>query len=372
MSRGNLDLYVKEKDRQSMVLTKRIVPEQFNIMPGQSLILGGGLIRITPRTPDVVFLAYNFTALPAHLTATFKAIQFQEQSRVVDDVPSIMAEGIGDSMKHAERVHLNYDVTNQQSGPLTNKHAVGMTVDQLHYRVLSRDVLIEGVGYIELVAQVRKRRQFGSRGPQYRAPEPEFDAFESLFEGRRGAEDEEPRKKVVKEAQEPEAKEVQEIETTKVQETETSEVQEPESNKVQEPKTMEDPWSKARSLSSSEEPEAQRFKDRPTPTPLSEEAEERRRKDFEDRDRVIREGLELDALEPAGVRGMWPTVDIFTPEGRFIGVRPPINGFLNNKRRVLAKHKRARPRKSMKGQKKLAKRRRREAEAAAAAALKGE
>ncbi|KAF4471458.1 hypothetical protein FALBO_1628 [Fusarium albosuccineum] len=267
LARSDLDLFVKEECRQSLIMKKRIVPEQISLKPGKSLILGGGLIRITPKTSNLVFLAYNFTPLEEHLTQTDKAIAFQQQTRESLGVPSIMLPGTGDKMKHAGTFKLSYDVTKKRAGPLTRKNAVGLMVDRLPFRVVSTDILIEGVGYVELVAQVRAQDLAVPMMPQSREPEPasvpveqkevrSSDPFAALAAGRRDT------KPIVK--------------------------------------------------AKPKEPEPQ--------------------------------------PEPG-----WPAVDVYSPEGRFVGSRPPINGWLNNKPRVLAEHKRSRPRRSMKGQKKKAK-----------------
>ena len=61
----------------------------------------------------------------------------------------------------------------------------------------------------------------------------------------------------------------------------------------------------------------------------------------------------------------WPVVDVFSPEGRFIGFRPPLNAWLYNKVRKTAESSKKRPRKSMTGAKRRDKdnRRARSAEA---------
>jgi genetic interactor of prohibitins 3, mitochondrial len=51
----------------------------------------------------------------------------------------------------------------------------------------------------------------------------------------------------------------------------------------------------------------------------------------------------------------WPTVEIFSPGGKFIGVRRPMNAWLNFARKPSENNLKARPRRSMKGMKKLAK-----------------
>ncbi|KAJ4122181.1 uncharacterized protein FOBCDRAFT_127591 [Fusarium oxysporum Fo47] len=262
LARSDLDLFVKEECRQSMIMKKRIVPEQVSMTPGKSLILGGGLIRITPKNPGLVFLAYNFTPLEEHLTQTEKAIAFQEQTRESIGVPSIMLPGIGGKMKHAGTFKLSHDVTRKRAGPLTRKNAIGLNVDRLPFRVLSTDILIEGVGYVELVAQVRAQDVAMKVFPDQ---QPQFD------------------------------------ERAKPKQLDTS-----------------DPFAAMR---------AQRI-DAGTPAV-------KRRKEPEP------------VTEPG-----WPAVDVFSPEGRFIDSRQPIQGWLHNKPRVLPEHKRSRPRRSMKGAKK--------------------
>ncbi|KFA78334.1 hypothetical protein S40288_05004 [Stachybotrys chartarum IBT 40288] len=281
LARSDLDLFVKEEHRHSLIMKKRLVPEQVSVKPGQSLVLGGGLIRITPRTPDLVFLMYNFTPIDEHVTLTEKAIGFQNQTRESIGLENITLPGVGEKMQLAGSFHLRYDVTKERAGPLTRKNAIGLKVDRLPFRVLALDILIEGVGYVEIVAQVRardlERVAASSRDDpvEEETPKVEVDSFESKFDIRRDA------------------------------------------------------FERPRSV-----PKA-----KPAPPPR----------------RVQQEEPNLAAL---------PIVDVFTPEGRFIGSRRPLNGWLNNKPRVLAVHKRKRPRKSMKGKKKQAKLERRRAEGA--------
>ncbi|EKJ78844.1 hypothetical protein FPSE_00987 [Fusarium pseudograminearum CS3096] len=264
LARSDLELFVKEEDRQSTIMKSRIIPEQISMTPGKSLILGGGLIRITPKDPNLVILAYNFTPLEDHLTQTDKAIAFQDQTRESAGVPSIMLPGIGDKMKHAGTFKLSHDVTKKRAGPLTRKNAIGLNVDRLPFRVLSTDILIEGVGYVELVAQVRARdvalKVFDQQQQRIRADE----------------------------------------------------------NVWKKPVDTSDPFA------------AMKFQRRDTAPVV-----QTRRKEPEP------------PLDPG-----WPAVDVFSPEGRFIGSRQPIHGWLNNKPRVLKEHRKSRHRRSMKGAKK--------------------
>ncbi|KAM0321723.1 hypothetical protein ACHAQA_009962 [Verticillium albo-atrum] len=264
--RSDLELFVQEEKRQSMIMQDRLKPEQHSIKPGQSLLLGG-LIRITPRTPDLIFLGYNFTPLPEHLTSTEKAIGFQDQTRTAAQVDNICTPEAADKMQLAGSFKLCHDVTKIRAGPITRKNAINIKVEKLPYRVLSTDILIEGVGWVEITAQVRSRQLFAK----------------------------------------PEVKE------------------EPVAEPAKEEGTAHDPFDAIMSrVHSGQKPAGLK--------PLAD------KKKPVDRDAPI----DLN----------WPVVDVYSPLGKFIGVRAPMNGYLLNKPRLLAKHKRARPRKSMKGAKK--------------------
>ena len=292
LARSDLELFVKPEHRKSLIMKSRVTPEQVSLKTSDSLLLGGGLIRITPRTPNLTFLMYNFTPLDEHLTNTQKAIEFQNQTRGSPGVENIALPGLGEKMQHAGTFKLRYDVTRRRAGPLTRKSAVGLSVESLPFRVLSIDILIEGVGYVEVVAQMRTKdlERVGVPGypdrtippPEEKDPEPEpepepvsQDPFAVMMAQRRGT----------KEAKAP----------------------------------------------------------APTPTPTP----PRRVKPAPER-------------EPS-MEVVWPEIDVFTPEGRFIDSRRPIEGWMNNKPKIRPEHKRSRPRKSMKGQKKKEKRERRAA-----------
>ncbi|KAF4635727.1 hypothetical protein G7Y89_g2374 [Cudoniella acicularis] len=155
LSRGDFELHVQPQHRSSLVMRSRVRPEQQVIKPGQSLLLGG-FIRITPTTPNLIMLAYAFTPINPHLTSTAKAIGTQEQTRE-STVENISLPGTGEKIASAGTFHLKWDVTKERSGPLTASDAGGIKVEQLPYRVLATDILIEGCGWVELVAQVRKK-----------------------------------------------------------------------------------------------------------------------------------------------------------------------------------------------------------------------
>lgn len=273
--RSDLELHVREEHRQSLVMRNRITPVQISVKADKSLILGGGLIRLTPKTPDTVFLMYNFTPLASHLTATEKAIAYQDQTLKAVVVDNIATPDAADKMKHAGTFTLRHDVTKKRAGPLTRKNAVGLRVDDLPFRVVSVDILIEGVGYVEVVAQVRRR---------------DFDRLSGMQQARdhhAGRADE-----------------------------------------------LSPPPPSSSSL--------------PGPDDMFAEMARSRRAAAPD-ERISRED---DVLPP---EPDWPAVDVYTPEGRFVGSRQPINGWENNQPRTLEKHLRNRPRRSMRGVKKAAK-----------------
>jgi hypothetical protein len=271
VERTGLEKYVQEEHRSSLVLRSRVVPEQMVLKQGQSLLLGG-FIRITPRVPGPIVMTYAFTPIEPHMTNTEKAIAIQTQTSDLN-VDSIAAPGTGESIKHAGSFELKWDVTKERAGPITARDAVALKVDRLPYRVLAADILIEGVGWVEVVAQVRTRDLFGM------PPRQDFPV---------------------------------------------------------EPEPVEPELEKELSALERLESLGQAPKKRAPLPPLP----------------TRKEG------EPN-----WPVVDVYSPEGRFIGYRRPMNGWLLNKPKVTAASKRSRPRKSMKGAKKLEKTRRRERDA---------
>lgn len=262
LERTGLEKYVRDEHRTSLVLQSRVVPEQMVLKQGQSLLLGG-LIRITPRVPGPIVMAYAFTPIEPHMTSTEKAIAIQSQTSALN-VNSIAAPGTGEKIKHAGAFELKWDVTKERAGPITAKDSVNIKVDRLPYRILAADILVEGVGWVEVVAQVRARELYERR--------PVADAI-----------------------------------------AETS---------------SEDGLTALERLD------------------------------------ALAQGPKKKSPAPARQSGEpnWPVVDIYSPEGKFIGIRRPMNGWLLNKPKVSAESSKARPRKAMKGVKKLEKQRRREIE----------
>ncbi|KAK8086899.1 hypothetical protein PG994_001873 [Apiospora phragmitis] len=293
VERTGLEKYVKPDHRSSLLMRSRIVPEQMVVKQGKSILLGG-LIRITPRVPGPIVLSYAFTPIQPHLTATEKADELQRQVSELN-IDTITATGTGETIKLAGSYPLKWDVTKERSGPLTRRDAVGLKVNHLPYRVLATDILIEGVGWVEVVAQVRKKDLFT-----------------------RPAVAEEDLSRMESESSSPWAQTGAKAEAAA----------------EAEPKTT-------TALSALERLEA-----------IGEDPSRRQKTYVPPRVAAV-------PIKP-GDEPNWPIVDVYSPEGRFIGCRKPMNGWLLNKPLVTAAQQRKRPRKSMKGQKKLEKKIRRE------------
>lgn len=181
LARGNLDAYVAPDHKLDLVMTSRPTVTQHNIKLGQSLLLGGGLVRITPAfneaERDTTVLAYPFVPIPAHVTATEKAIGTQQQQRE-SGIKTILTDGAGESMASAGTFQLTTDVTRARAGSLLR---AGVKMEKLPFRVFATDILIEGVGWVELVCQVRKRRRRAPEEPIL--PQQEYnDALSQLDE----------------------------------------------------------------------------------------------------------------------------------------------------------------------------------------------
>lgn len=157
LERGDLEMYVKPEHKLDLVMTHRQNIEQHIIRPGQSLILGGGLIRITPQLDaadrSTTMLAYSFVSLKSHITSTEKATGQQLQQRE-SGIETILADSVGEHMASAGIIDLSTDVTKVRAGSLLRS---GVDISKLPFRVYATDILIEGLGWIELVCQVRRR-----------------------------------------------------------------------------------------------------------------------------------------------------------------------------------------------------------------------
>ncbi|KAK0732619.1 hypothetical protein B0T21DRAFT_369317 [Apiosordaria backusii] len=372
LSRGDIELFVRPECRASLIMKSRIVPEQQTIKPGQSLLVGG-FIRITPRNvaPDeeLVFLAYAFTPIEPHLTSTEKAIATQTQDENAPKVGNIALPGTGKKIQHAGAFQLRYDITKARSGPLTRKEAVGLKVEQLPYRVLGIDILIEGVGWVELAVQVRTRKLFDTsssssspRPPATRPPS--SDPFDILL------------------APPPDSSNVTESPATFDIRPPSSDpfdilVAPPtdSSNETQLPT-----WDiRPEPINAVvREPRKEKKKPKPTFTPRTEkmtdeeikrdlwaawddqpsssQQQENQQDDDDDDDDDWGRDEVTEEEENTGPEPIWPVIDVYSPEGKFIGYRRPLNAWMMNREKKSKAAKRSRPRRSMKGAKKNAKR----------------
>jgi genetic interactor of prohibitins 3, mitochondrial len=169
LERGGLDQYVKDEAKLGLVMVNRPTVVQHVIKRGQSLLLGGGLVSISPVFDDtdasMTVLAYPFVPLKAHVTSSVKAEAAQMQLRG-SGIESILGDGAGLSMASAGHFKLETDVTKSRAGSMIR---AGVNIDKLPFRIYATDILIEGVGWVELVCQVRKRK---------RSPEPETSPSE--------------------------------------------------------------------------------------------------------------------------------------------------------------------------------------------------
>ncbi|KKK23599.1 hypothetical protein ARAM_007103 [Aspergillus rambellii] len=158
LDRGDLAEYVLDQYKRDLIMTKRIKPERYTIKPGQSLLLGGGLVRITPLDPDAIVMAACFVPIEVHLTKTEKAIEMQAGTRPYPGT-SIVKEGISEIISSAGAYDLKWDVT-QSHLPTSIEKAIedkGIRPPSLPYKVMSTDILIEGCGWIELTTQIRAK-----------------------------------------------------------------------------------------------------------------------------------------------------------------------------------------------------------------------
>ncbi|KAI7516218.1 hypothetical protein KC317_g23526, partial [Hortaea werneckii] len=109
-------------------------------------------------------------ALTPHVTGTHKAIAIQtgvhsasshgrEGEAYTGTVSSIATDASKTQIQSAGTFPLEWDVTKKRSGPLTDPAAGKQKTANLPFVVYSADILIESVGWVELVCQVRRRRK---------------------------------------------------------------------------------------------------------------------------------------------------------------------------------------------------------------------
>lgn len=176
LDRGTLQDFMLDSHKSDLIMTKRINPsDQLSLCSRQSLLIGGGLIRITPKNhvpdEDCTVLAACFVPLETHVTRTEKAIEVQSGVRRYNTgggdrgnsviKPEHLSEE-ATTIRSAGTFTLSTDVTLSHLPSMIRKkwddHGIRPNLDTLPYRVYATDILIEGCGWIELTAQVRTRR----------------------------------------------------------------------------------------------------------------------------------------------------------------------------------------------------------------------
>lgn len=154
LPRSSFENYVHDDYRLDVLMQHRVSPKQLVIKPGQSLLLGG-LVRITPATPQIIVLAYPFLPIQCYVTSTTKAIEIQTQKEL-SGIYNKAVPDVRSKMVLAGTFPLKWDVTKKRAGPLTSSRGIGLSTNILPFSIFSTDILIEGCGWVELVVQVRK------------------------------------------------------------------------------------------------------------------------------------------------------------------------------------------------------------------------
>lgn len=178
LDRGQLQDYVRDKNKRDLIMSTRPKSDRIVIKPGQSLLLIGGLIRITAVNPDDVLTAACFIPLEPHMTSTEKAIEMQDEKRPFPKT-NIAKDGFSSTIKSAGTFALKWDVTNSHL-PTSIAKAVedeDVSPPKLPYRVLSADVLIEGCGWLELTVQVRSKALAEDTSAEQSRSSPQVEVF---------------------------------------------------------------------------------------------------------------------------------------------------------------------------------------------------
>lgn len=184
LERSLLSGHVEHTFHKHLVMVSRPRPEKLVIKPGQSLLVGGGMVRITPIIPEnrgrgltdtslepdkqdvdafakMSIMAYTFipAGLQTHVTATEKAVMHQLKERKSNVNENVLKAESASTIRSAGVFELDTNVTRKSAGKVLN---AGMKLDSLYFRIFSTEILIEGVGWIELAVSVR--RGFTSAG----------------------------------------------------------------------------------------------------------------------------------------------------------------------------------------------------------------
>ncbi|KAM3418274.1 hypothetical protein BST61_g4275 [Cercospora zeina] len=174
IQRSSLETHIKPEHRSSLIMKSRVVPEQVTLRAGRSLLIGG-IIRITPKTDDLIFLAYPFTPLTPHAARNDKAIAIQtgfseDGTSYSGTVENIGTESAKKRIKSAGTFKIQWDATSKRTGSLTDRTAGKRKVSDLPFIVHSADILIESVGWVEIAVQVRARKKKKEKEKEKQTP----------------------------------------------------------------------------------------------------------------------------------------------------------------------------------------------------------
>ncbi|CAF9929696.1 MAG: hypothetical protein GOMPHAMPRED_005453 [Gomphillus americanus] len=157
---------------------RRISAEQITILPGGHSLLISNLIQIKPTDPSLTILAAAFVPMRCSARSNDSATSILNQTQ-----PATTAENIARNLARSEIANtitsagtfkLAYNVTKERSGPLMRHDAASLSLSTLPFVIFGADLLIEGVGWVELSCQVRKRYIEELGDPDWR---PEVEVF---------------------------------------------------------------------------------------------------------------------------------------------------------------------------------------------------
>ena len=154
LPRAGFEEYVQPEHRPRLIMRRRINAKRQNIRPGQSFTISN-LVRITPSPATSVFQVFASVPLPCYIMDTDKAIALANGS--TPHIRGVARANIGRSMAWAGKFPVKWDATRTHAGPLISRSGIGLNPNNLPFVVLSCDVLIAGMGWVEIAVQVRKR-----------------------------------------------------------------------------------------------------------------------------------------------------------------------------------------------------------------------
>lgn len=181
LDRSSISNSVKSSFQEHLVMVSRPEPRRRTIKPKQSLLIGGGLVRLTPigaqsgapakssipldaqdsnddPRSHVDIMAYTFLPrrLSVHITKPKRAELSQLNKCEIPGIENIVTSESASKVRSAGIFELSTDVTEKRAKKVLDS---GVKIDELFFRTYSTEILIEGVGWIELVASVRRGRR---------------------------------------------------------------------------------------------------------------------------------------------------------------------------------------------------------------------